>query len=77
MGGMMDKGIMLRSGLSDHFNWNNANDQTTEHGAGGDSDLKKSVDASNGWNNTMPKWSTLKNKRFGLGDLDEEGMLVD
>ncbi|KAL7539847.1 hypothetical protein ACHAWF_006516, partial [Thalassiosira exigua] len=48
-----DQGIMLSTGDPLHFNWNDADDQTTEWFAKGDHDLKKDVDLSNGWKNTV------------------------
>jgi hypothetical protein len=49
-----DEGIILSSGKPADLNWNNADDQTTSFtSAGGDADLKKSVDESNGKNNAV------------------------
>ncbi|KAL7535396.1 hypothetical protein ACHAXR_006465, partial [Thalassiosira sp. AJA248-18] len=48
-----DVGIILSSGNPLDFNHNDLDDTTTIHNSGGDFDLKKSVDASNGWNNAV------------------------
>ena len=48
-----DTGIILSSGNPLDFNINDADDQTTRHDAGGDPDLKGTVDAQNNWNNAI------------------------
>jgi hypothetical protein len=48
-----EEGIVLSSGLPHHLNWNDKDDMTTKHNTGGDIDLKRSVDASNGKNNAV------------------------
>ena len=49
-----DQGIILSSGKPADLNWNNADDITTSFtNAGGDVDLKRSVDESNGKSNAV------------------------
>jgi len=48
-----DEGLILSSGSPQHLNTNDEDDQTTIHSKGGDIDLKKTVDDSNGINNSV------------------------
>jgi hypothetical protein len=48
-----DEGIILSSGKPSDLNWNNEDEMTTSHDAGGDVDLKRTVDESNGMNNAV------------------------
>jgi hypothetical protein len=48
-----DQGIILSSGNPTDFNWNHKDDMTTAYDAGGDADLKRTVDESNGKNNPI------------------------
>ena len=48
-----DEGIILSSGSPQHLNWNDEDDTTLSHNVGGDMDLKRTVDQSNGENNSI------------------------
>jgi hypothetical protein len=48
-----DQGLILSSGKPADLNWNNQDDMTTSFTAGGDADLKRTVDESNGQNNAV------------------------
>ncbi len=48
-----DEGIILSSGNSEDFYCNDSDGMAAKYNAGGDADLKRSVDESNGKNNTI------------------------
>ena len=67
-----DEGIILSSGSPLHMNTQDKDDQTTRHGEGGDWDLKKTVDDSNGKNNAIHDACVLQ---FDFRCLGGEGYI--